>query len=160
MNELSAAVGLAQAERITPLVRRRQRTAALYLQALEGCDWIHPQVVREGVEHTYWTFTVRYEGEERFGASWRSFYELYKKNGGDGFYGGLSVPYLEPIMCNSEFLVRHLGKEVADRYGPGLCPVAESVQPKMMQFKTNYRDQADAERAAAALASTIREVQG
>jgi hypothetical protein len=25
-------------------------------------------------------------------------------------------------------------------YAPGLCPVAESLQPKLMQFKTSYFD--------------------
>ena len=37
----------------------------------------------------------------------------------------------------------------------GLCPVAERLQPRMLQFKTNYFDVARREKAAAALRETI-----
>ena len=40
-------------------------------------------------------------------------------------------------------------------YSPGLCPVAESIQPKLMQFKTNYMDLNEAERQAEILRKTI-----
>jgi perosamine synthetase len=39
----------------------------------------------------------------------------------------------------------------------GLCPVAEKIQPKLMQFKTNYRDLNLAEQKAEALRKTIHE---
>ena len=40
-------------------------------------------------------------------------------------------------------------------YREGLCPVAESIQSKLMQFKTNYRDMALARSKADALRKTI-----
>ena len=40
-------------------------------------------------------------------------------------------------------------------YKEGLCPVAESIQPKLMQFKTNYRDINLAAQKARALKSTV-----
>jgi perosamine synthetase len=43
----------------------------------------------------------------------------------------------------------------AQAYGPGLCPVAESLQPRLLQFKTNYWDASGAERQAEVLARTI-----
>ena len=42
--------------------------------------------------------------------------------GGDGFYGGLSIPYEEPVMSKYNYI-------------KGECPNAEMVQPKMMKFK-------------------------
>ena len=42
------------------------------------------------------------------------------------------------------------------RYEEGLCPVAEKVQRKIMQFKTNYRDIELAKLKAEALYRTIR----
>jgi perosamine synthetase len=41
-------------------------------------------------------------------------------------------------------------------YKKGLCPVAESIQPKLMQFKTNYRSLELAEIKAQALKKTIK----
>lgn len=148
MNELTAAVALAQLERVDFLVARRQEIAGFYLEALEGCSWIIPQKVPKGYEHTYWTFTVRYEGAYAFNVGWKDFYNLYKKNGGDGFYGGVSIPYLEPIMEDYVF------------GGSRNCLYAEYTQPKMMQFKTNYRDLEIAKMQALALWVTIREIEG
>ena len=54
-------------------------------------------------------------------------YDTVKRNGGDGFYGGLSIPYEEPVMLKYNYIKDE-------------CPNAEMVQPKMMQFKCNYRD--------------------
>lgn len=164
MNELTAAVGLAQLERAEFLVSRRQRIAKFYLEALAGCGWIVPQEVPAGYENTYWTFTVRYEGEPAYGVGWKDFYRLYKKNGGDGFYGGLSVAYEEPVVVNRAFLKGFLPESEcyknAFRYEKGMCPVAERVQPLMMQFKTNYRDLETAKAKAQVLRKTIQQIEG
>ena len=122
MNELTAAVGLAQLERVEFLVERRKKIAKMYDEAFKDCDFIIPQKVLDGHINTYWTYTVRYEGDD-----WFRLYDLVKENGGDGFYGGLSIPYQEPVMSNYSYV-------------KGECPNAEIVQPKMMQFKCNYRN--------------------
>jgi perosamine synthetase len=122
MNELTAAVGLAQLERVEFLVERRKKIAKMYDEAFKDCDFIIPQKVLDGHINTYWTYTVRYEGDD-----WFKLYDEVKENGGDGFYGGLSIPYQEPVMSNYSYV-------------KGECPNAEIVQPKMMQFKCNYRN--------------------
>ena len=43
-------------------------------------------------------------------------------------------------------------------YKPGLCPVAERIQPMLMQFKTNYMDEKFAEDQARIINDTINEV--
>ena len=96
--------------------------AKMYDEAFKDCNYIIPQKVLPGHTNTYWTYTVKYKGD-----NWFNLYNKVKEAGGDGFYGGLSVPYHEPIMENYN-------------YKKGDCPNAESTQPKMMQFKTNYRD--------------------
>lgn len=151
MPEICAALGLAQFERVDFLVKRRRKVAGYFLDALRGCSWIIPQKVPQGYVHSYWTFTVNYEGQANYGISWKKFYELYKKNGGDGFYGGLSVVYEELFM--RAYRDKH-------KYAKGFCPVAESLQPKIMQFKTNYRDLKIAKIKASALARTIKEIEG
>lgn len=42
------------------------------------------------------------------------------------------------------------------KYEKGLCPIAESIQPQLLQFKTNYWDEADAVEQAKILRKTIQ----
>lgn len=132
MPAICAAVGLAQVERIQEIVNRRQIIGKMFEDAISGCDWIEPQSIPKGFEHSYYTFAARYYGDEKLGLSWREFYNLYKEKGGDGFYGSCQIPYLEPVF-NSFEINGHT-------YKKGICTVAESVQSRIMQFKTNYRD--------------------
>jgi len=141
MNELTAAVALAQVERAEFLVNRRIEVAKLFDEAIKNCSWMRPQYTPEGFKNTYWTYTLLYFGDEFHGVSWKDFWKMYKDAGGDGFYGGLSVVYHEPIISSNGFTTRlcpHLTRE--ELLYNGTCPVAEEIQPKMMQFKANYRN--------------------
>ena len=60
------------------------------------------------------------------------FRECFRKNGGDRFYGTWSLSYLEPALEGMNF------PEHGIRYEEGLCPVAESLQPYLIQLKTNF----------------------
>ncbi len=162
MTEICAAVGLAQLERVEELVNRRQFIGSLFDKAVEGCSWMIPQKSPEGVINTYWTYAVKYEGEKEIGVSWKEFYDLYVKNGGDGFYGALSLQYLEPAIKNKEWLGTYLPKcelyKNKFNYEEGLCPVAEELQPKIMQFKTNYRNLDIAKKKTSILRETIKQL--
>ncbi len=147
MTEVSAAIGLAQFERVHTLVARRQAIAKLFDEATDGCDWIVKQKVPEGYVHSYYAYSVRYYGDEAVGLSWKGFYNRYKEMGGDGFYGACKVPYLEPVFKNIEIN--------GIRYKKGLCPVAEEIQSKIMQFKTNYRNIDEAKRKTEILKKLI-----
>lgn len=165
MPEICAAVALAQVERVDELVQQRQAIAQLFDEAIEGCDWMIPQKTPEGVVNSFYTYAVRYEGEEALGISWKEFYKRYIELGGDGFYSAWCVPYLEPVIAQREFYGRGCplqcpwyGGEVI--YEKGLCPTAEAIQSKIMQFKTNYRDMELAKRKVGALKKTIRALEG
>ncbi len=155
MNELTAAVALAQVERVDELVKRRQRVAEFFMEAIRDCDWIIPQKTPDNFIHTYWTFTALYYGDEIISISWRDFWRKYKELGGDGFYGGLSVVYQEPVIYEGKYKERITGSEDIEFNHNGSCPVAEELQPKMMQFKTNYRDIEVARQKAIILKNTI-----
>jgi len=132
MPEICAAIGLAQAERMETLVWKRQECARFFDEAIRGCPWMVPQKVPEGCVHSYFTYGVKYYGDDQIQLPWKDFYNQYKEMGGDGFYGAWQVPYLEPVFEDLEVNGTH--------YGRGLCPVAEELQPRLMQFKTNYRN--------------------
>ena len=133
MNSISAAVGLAQLERSEAIVNRRKSNAKYFIDAINGCTWLVPQKFDNKLyEHSYYTFAVLYKGDEIKGILWKEFYNQYKAAGGDGFYGNVAIPYLEPALLNKKY-----GRILLER---GLCPVAEGLQQKVMAFKTNYRD--------------------
>jgi len=147
MPELCAAVALGQLERLHELVQARVRVACLYDQVVRGCNWLVPQLVPEGYVHSYWTYVLKLENGGVF--SWYDFRNKYRELGGDGIYAAWQLTYLEPAFRGKTL------SERARHYEPGLCPVAESVQPKLLQFKTNYWDLAVAERQADVLAKTV-----
>lgn len=154
--ELNAAVGLAQLERLEEIVEKRRQVARFYDEAIKGCSWLIPQRVPEEYTNSYWTYGVKFEGGEKLGISWKDFYNVYKEMGGDGFYAAWSVPYLEPLMVEGNYYQEgshYTGPKI--KYQKGLCPIAESLQPKLMQFKTNYRDLELAKTKAEALRKTI-----
>jgi len=132
MCDTSAAIALGQIERVTELVERRQECAKSFEKAMEGCSWMTPQKVSTNLVNSYYTFSVKYTGEQTTGLTWKDFYNRYIEKGGDGFYGACKVPYLEPALKGLEFN----GVKLEE----GLCPTAEKIQQEIMQFKTNYRD--------------------
>jgi perosamine synthetase len=150
MNAISAAVGMAQLERAEFIVERRQESAKFFLDAVKGCKWMISQKVDEGFEHSYYTFAVDYRGMEERNVSWKEFYSRYIEKGGDGFYGNVAVPYLEPALLNKQF-----GRV---KLVQGMCPVAERLQKRIMAFKSNYRDLEVAKQKAEILSKLIDEI--
>jgi hypothetical protein len=117
-----------------------------------------PQFVPAGYKNSYWSLALVYEGHSSAGVSWQQFRKRYLENGGDGIYGAWSVPYLEPVMAKGNFKKMNPLVYEGISYVPGLCPVAEEVQQKIMQFKTNYRNIDLAREKARILKKTILEV--
>ena len=158
--EVAAAVGLAQLARLDGYVAKRRQIAAMYREAVGDCPYMRPQVQPEGFVNAFWTFAVRYEGEEAIGVSWYDFADKFCEFGGDGVYSAWQVVYLEPAMAEQRFYGKgcpvhcplYEGKV---EWGPGLCPTAEKVQPQMMQFKNNIGDLNEAQEQADALRKTI-----
>jgi len=156
--EFNAAVALAQLERIDELVKMRVKSARLFIEIMSECDYLIPQKVPQGYTNSYYTLGVIYEGEKSIGIKWEDFRKEYIKNGGDGIYGAWSVPYLEPVMVERKYVKRYPEIYSNIDYKKGLCPVAECVQPKIMQFKTNYRDIKLAEEKANILHKVIKKL--
>ena len=155
--EFNSAIALAQLERLDEMVELRKQSAKVFLDTIKDCDFLTPQVTPEYSDNSYWALGVKFE-EKLAGISWYDFRKAYMNNGGDGIYGAWSVPYLEPVMSERNFVKRlpEIYKNV--RYKKGLCPVAEEVQSKLMVFKTNYRSLELAQEKADILKKTIEGV--
>lgn len=141
LSEFNAAIAFAQLERVDELVELRIKSANLFIEAMKTCDYLIPQELPPGYVNSYYTLGVIYEGQKSIGVSWEIFRKAYVEAGGEGIYGAWSVPYLEPMVANRQFAKRCPWVYENISYPVGLCPVAESIQPKIMQFKTNYRSE-------------------
>lgn len=158
LSEFNAAIALAQFERIDELIKMRVDSAKLFIDVMSECNYLIPQKVPDGYTNSYYTLAVKYEGVEKIGVSWEDFRKEYVKAGGDGFYGAWSVPYLESVMVERKYVRRYPEIYSNINYKKGLCPIAECVQPKIMQFKTNYRDIKLAEEKANILHKVIKKL--
>lgn len=152
MPEVAAALGLAQTERMEHFIKLRIGIADLYRKAISRCDYLVPQAIIEGCINTYWTFVVKYE---RHDVSWQDFRRKYVEFGGDGIYAAWALSYEETLISNG-YYKKHCPMVYEKlEYPRGICPVAEVVQPKLMQFVTNYGSLDEAKPMAEALSKTI-----
>ena len=152
MPEVAAALGLAQTERLEHFVNLRVGIAGLYQDAIRGCDYLAPQHTPEGWLNTYWTFAVKYGHPE---VLWQEFRRKYVEFGGDGIYAAWALSYDETLMARGHYKKQCPMVFDALEYPHGLCPVAEAVQPRLMQFVTNYGSLDEARPMADALRKTI-----
>jgi perosamine synthetase len=161
MSELQGAVALEQTERVDELVNKRIQIANMFKDAIKGCKWFIPQHTPEGYTNTYWTFVCKLETDIAK-CSWLEFRKKFYEFGGDLVYGAWRLSYQEPVFQNLKFFGGlsypfnapiYMGKH--QDYTKPLCPVAENVQPRLMQFKTNYMNLDDARKQAEALRKTI-----
>lgn len=153
MSDLCAAVALGQVERMDELVDVRQKAAAYYQKKVEGCSWLYPQVVKNGNIHSYWTYVVRLDIEK---VDWHKFRNKYLEFGGDGIYAAWKLSYQEPMFREKSFLNREkLGIYDCYDYNKVSCTNAEFLQPRLLQFKTNYYNLEEAKQQADILEKTI-----
>ena len=152
MPEITAAMGLAQTERMEFFINLRIKVAEMYAQAIKECDYLVPQKVPEGYLNTYFCYTVKYE---RSDVSWQSFRKKYIEFGGDGIYAAWALIYEETFVASGKFKERapYYYKDI--EYRRGICPVAEEIQPKLMQFVNNYGSLEEVEPKIDALRKTI-----
>ncbi|MDF1748826.1 MAG: DegT/DnrJ/EryC1/StrS family aminotransferase [Alphaproteobacteria bacterium] len=154
MPEVAAALGLAQTERMDWFLDLRIAITGMYLAAARECDYLIPQKVPKGDRNTYWTVPFRYE---RSDVSWQDFRMKYTEFGGDGVYAAWALLYHETVMSSGAWKKRcpplYDGMDFPTE---GLCPVAEGLQPKLMQFVNNYGSIEEAEPKVDALLKTIR----
>lgn len=150
MNDATAVEGL----RVLPYAFRvmlgtRRSAASMYRDAIKGCSWITAQHVPEGWTHDYWTFAIALESKEL----WKPFTEAVVRHGGEMPYGCWKLTYQEPAFRNTAppaYL--SVGK-----YATGLCPVAENLQPRLVQLQTNCLS--STERNAKAVRLAIRDIE-
>jgi perosamine synthetase len=117
MSDLQAAVALAQLEDAEFHVNSRQNAAFAMSQ---DCRWLVKQSATYECKSANWALAYRMENAP---VSWEQFRNRFIAFGGDPFYACWLPNYQEPVFKD---------------YDAEYCPVAESIQPNIVAFKTNY----------------------
>tara|TARA_B110000967_G_scaffold203659_1_gene244744 strand:- start:1191 stop:2372 length:1182 start_codon:yes stop_codon:yes gene_type:complete len=123
MNQMGAAVALAQMERGQYFIDLRRAMGIGYTEALINSDLLTPQLVSKGYYHTYYTFSAKFHGDS-LGVSWEEFRKKYIELGGDGIYAASKLQHQEPVFRDRKI-------------GYGETPVAVNLQKNLMNFTTN-----------------------
>ncbi len=153
MPELCCAVALAQLERLDELVQVRVESAMLFEHAVaaSGSDLLTPQHIPANCVSSNWTQVCKLASAR---VPWEDFRARFLKLGGHHFYAAWQLTYLEPLFRNALFGARR--QFITRKYHQGICPVAERLQPQLVQFKTNFWDHTDAEQQADILLKTLK----
>ncbi|NQV51357.1 MAG: DegT/DnrJ/EryC1/StrS family aminotransferase [Candidatus Marinimicrobia bacterium] len=155
MSELCCAVALAQLENIDELVAVRTEIGSYYNEVVKGySDWFIPQRIIDGNVHSYWSWVAKIDHPK---INWHQFRDRFMSFGGDGVYAAWQLTYLEPVFTEMNMLGREKFISFKNRrkYQAGLCPVAEQLQPLLLQFRTNYWDVEDGKKQAMILLHTL-----
>ena len=123
MNQLGAAVALAQMERSELFINLRRGMGKIYESILSKSELLRPQYEPKGFYYTYYTFSARFSGSEHQ-ISWEQFRKKYMEFGGDGIYAASKLLFQEPIFKEMEI-------------GYGDTPTSVSLQRSLMNFTTN-----------------------
>ena len=154
MPELCCAVALAQLENLEVLVERRIQASMAFEDAARGCEWLTPQKTPSGLVNSYWTWVAVLQRDD---ITWQQFRDRFVELGGDGIYAAWQLTYLEPMFQKQQLLGREkfIAEDIKNSYRRGLCPVAERLQPRLLQFKNSYWDPVDGQQQAEILRKTI-----
>jgi len=150
MSEVQAAVMLGQVERLDELVQHRRKVANLFDEAIAGSELVTRQEEPDGYENSYWSYSMVLNSPDP-SKHWYEFRNLFQQNGGDGYYAAWKLTYQEPLFMNE--IQKKDG--IWQKFDIGLCPVAEYLQKRMIQLKTNYWNIDEAAAQAKVLKKTL-----
>ena len=156
--EVAAAMGLAQLEKIDWFVDKRCKMALMYKEAIDAanCDWLVPQFVPNGDKNSYYSYAAKLDRDD---IDWVEFRKKHVKNGGDGIFAAWALCYKEDSIPDVLNRLNKMGLRNRLFTNDGLCEKAEMIQPKLMQFTTNQKNESEMQKQADALYKTILDYQ-
>jgi perosamine synthetase len=154
--EVAAAIGLAQLEKLDWFVEKRECMAKMYKEVIEAtsCDWLMPQLTPENDRNSYFTFAVKFLRDD---ITWENFRQKFMENGGDGIYAAWALCYQEDSIQDVKRMLDAMHLKGRLNTEKGICPNGEKIQPLLMQFTTNQKDEKEMRIEADALYKTIRD---
>ena len=156
-----AALALAQWPRARAYVERDRELAALYSDAVAGCEWLTPQEVPERNRSSSHIWGATFTGDEA-GVDYGEFMTALRRNGADYFlpsfmpYGAFGLKP-SPAYRYPLFATARASDQGELAFPAGLCPRAEELVPRLFNTVLSPVEDERVERYADGLARTIAE---
>lgn len=141
LTEIQSAIARVQLSRFeSDLLKWRLKSGKSIEDVLSKSNIFENQFTAEHIEHAYWAVGSRFNGNKK---EWEKFRDLLFDNCGERIFGAWRVPYQEPVIRDKIYKnclpFKSLYNLNLDYEGS--CPNAESLQKKLMVFKTKYRNE-------------------
>ncbi len=130
MNEFSAAIALAQCERVNYFIKKRRKAALALTKVIENNKYLIPQKISNKAYSTYYTLAVKLNSRNRKNLNFVKFRKKFMQYGGDGIYAASRLIHQEPAIKKKK-----IGKK------SHLTPVAKKLQKILLLFTTNQSNE-------------------
>ena len=130
MNEFTAAIALAQCERVNFFVNKRRKAALSLIKIIKKNKFLIAQKIPKKAFSTYYTLAVRLVRGNKKKLNWKMFRKKFMEFGGDGIYAASRLIHQEPAIKKNK-----IGKK-SDK-----TPVAKILQKELLLFTTNQSNQ-------------------
>ncbi len=144
MNEFSAAIALAQCERVNFFVKNRRNAAQSLIKTIGNNKYLIPQKISKKAYSTFYTLAVRLDKKNKKGLNWNKFRKKFMEYGGDGIYAASRLIHQEPAIKKNK-----IGKK------SNKTPIAKKLQKNLLLFTTNQSNQKEINIQVKALNKTI-----
>jgi perosamine synthetase len=127
---------------------------ALYKEVVnkDGAGIISSQYLPDLDVSSYWCYAAKLINDS---IDWVDFRKKHVSFGGDGIYAAWALLYKEGSIPEIHQMQKQMGLPLMN-VDDGICPNAELVQPRILQFTTNQNTLEEMEIQAEALSKTLR----
>ncbi len=138
MNELTAAVGLAQLDKVEDICRKRNAFGDKLNTALQGIKGIYPHKIQEGCESSYWFYMLRVN-EEELGTTRTEFVKALTAEGLTVQEGYIARCVYQQEMFKNKTVYSQTCQYPLENveYKDGDCPVAEEILATAVRMLIN-----------------------
>ncbi|MFH1023905.1 MAG: DegT/DnrJ/EryC1/StrS family aminotransferase [Planctomycetota bacterium] len=165
MNEMTAAVGLAQLQRVDNIVKNYYNvTLKIFNDAIRDCPWLKMRVIpKEATQAGYW-FACTWEGDKH-GMDYARFKKLNEELGiGLRFGFNETAPYEFEFFRDAKAYGSHACPNKCPfytaksnyAYKKGLCPTVEDIMPRLVTVNLIFLPIEEAKQKAELLRKAIR----
>jgi perosamine synthetase len=144
MNEFTAAIALAQLERVKYFVEKRRKAALSLTKVLKDNKYLIPQKIPKNAYSTYYTLAVKLIINDQKNLSWSNFRKKFMEFGGDGIYAASKLIHQEPAI--KKYKIGKMSNKT---------PNAKKLQKELLLFTTNQSNQKEINIQTKALKNTI-----
>ena len=138
MNELTAAVALAQLDKVEDICRKRNAFGDRLNAALQGIKGIYPHKIQEGCESSYWFYMFRVN-EEELGTTRTEFVKALTAEGLTVQEGYIArCVYQQEMFKNKTVYSQNCQYPLENmEYKDGDCPIAEEILATAVRMLIN-----------------------